>query len=127
MNYIIDPKIFYWMHVMSGLKIICGILGGIATAGMIVAICSAIYNYYNSIVYGHDKEHYMQYMCIGKKAAWITAILGIVFLAACVFLPDKETSIQMLVSKAATFDNVGWTVSQVKEIVDYIVQAIKTI
>ena len=127
MNYIIDPKIFYWMHVLSGLKIVCGLFGGIATAGMIGAICSAIYNYYNSIVYERNKEHYMQYMRIGKKAAWITAIFGIVFLAACVFLPDKETNIQMLVSKAATFDNVDWTVSQVKEIVDYIVQAIKTV
>ena len=53
--------------------------------------------------------------------------IGILLFLGFVFFPDKETSMQMLVAKTATFDNVNWTVAQVKEVIDYIVAAIKSI
>jgi len=44
-----------------------------------------------------------------------------------IFIPGKTTSVEMLIAKTATFDNVNLSVQQIKDVVDYIVQAIKTI
>ena len=62
-----------------------------------------------------------------KKCAIITGMFGLVAIIASIFIPGRTTNIEMLIAKTATFENVNWTVQQVKEVVDYIVQAIKTI
>ena len=54
-----------------------------------------------------------------------TLIVGGVLVLISIFIPRKQTSVEMLVAKTATFDNVNWTVQQVKEIIDYIVSALK--
>lgn len=52
-------------------------------------------------------------------------MIGLVLIILSVFIPSKQTSIEMMVARTATFDNVDWSVQQVKEIVDYIVNALK--
>ena len=44
-----------------------------------------------------------------------------------VFIPNKQTIIEMMIAKKATYDNVSWTIEQVKEAVDYVISAIKEI
>lgn len=61
-----------------------------------------------------------------KRAAVYCLIAAFAFILPAIFIPSKETSIEMLVAKTATFDNVDWTVQQVKEVVDYIVRAIQS-
>ncbi len=48
-------------------------------------------------------------------------------LLGVVFIPDKQTMIEMLVAKTATVENAEWTVDAVKQAVDYIVSAIQTL
>lgn len=132
MNYIIDPNVFYWVNTLNYIKIFFGVLGGILIVAFGFAIVAYIYNWEESIRYGIDAypethEKQKKYMKISRNAAIICGIFGFLFLIVCLFIPDKETGIQMLVAKMATFDNVDWTTTQIKEMIDYIVNAIKTI
>lgn len=129
MNYFIDPSVFYWINVLAGAQTLFGILGGITLVAGISFIIGAIYNKYQIIYWeeGKSSNSHKKYLKTCTHGAWICMTIGILLSLGCVLLPDKETSMQMLVAKTATFDNVNWTVAQVKEVIDYIVTAIKSI
>ena len=122
-NYIIAPQVFYWINVLSIAHIIFGIFGGVFMAVFIGLLGGWIYN----ACQAHEYEDNKFYMKVFKKWAIITGIFTLIMIMLSIFIPNKTTSIEMLVAKTATFDNVDWTVQQIKEVVDYIVQAIKTI
>ena len=112
MNYIIDPSVFYWMNVLSAVHdaaFIIGIIFLVADAGLCFA-CMI------------DCE-FKPY----KKAITILSLIGFLFLLIWMFVPTKDTSIEMLIARTATFDNANMTVQQIKEIVDYVVGALKGI
>jgi len=122
-NYIIAPQVFYWINVLSIAHIIFGIFGAVFTVAFFCLLSGWIYNAGQA----KDYEENRFYMKVFKKWAIVIGILGFIMIVLSIFIPSKSTSIEMLVAKTATFDNVTWTVQQVKEVVDYIVQAIKTI
>jgi len=122
-NYIIAPQVFYWINVLSIAHTVLEIFGWVFIVVFISLSCGWIYNACQARDY-EDNEFYMK---VFKKWAIITGTLGLILIILSIFIPSKSTSIEMLVAKTATFDNVTWTVQQVKEVVDYIVQAIKTI
>ena len=143
-NYIIDPAVFYWINVLSIIQTVCGIIGALALIGCItLTICFLCQkpgvrepvkpeNYVTS---DYAKERYKEAierynddlmdLKFLKKYVLITLIVGVVLVIISIFVPGKQTSIEMLVAKTATFDNVDWTVQQVKEVIDYIVQSLK--
>jgi len=121
-NYIIDPQIFYWINILGILQTVFGIFGGIFAAISIGLACGWIYNACQAKYY--DNKYYMK---IFKKWTIISGVSGLIMLVASIFIPGRTTSIEMLIAKTATFDNVNWSVQQIKDIVDYIIQAIKTI
>lgn len=123
-NYVIDPQVFYWMNTFGILQTVFAILGGICGAAFIGTTIGWIYNSCE-VKQGYDR--YMVYLKECKRWAIVTGIASLVLLTAAVFIPGRTTSIEMMIAKAATFDNVNWTVQQVKEVVDYITQAIKGI
>ena len=96
-------------------------------AGLIFFGCYLYYryeseneNYSNSYRANYERSSKMY-----KKWCKIFLSFGIPFIFICVFMPSKAVCIEMLVAKTATFDNVNWTVDQLKEAVDYIVSAMK--
>lgn len=125
MNYVINPQVFYWINVFSILQMVFAIFGGAFTIAAIGLLIGYIYNKseYERGEYRENK-HYMQ-TC--KKWMAVTGPIGIVLVLASIFIPGRTTSIEMLIARTATFDNVNWSVQQIKEIVDYIVNAMKTI
>ena len=123
-NYIIDPNAFYWMNVFGIMQTILGVFGG---ACAIAFVCFLIGWTYNSWEAKRGYESNLFYLKECRKWAIITGIVGFVLITASIFIPGRTTSIEMMIAKAATFDNVNWTVQQVKDVVDYIVQAIKDI
>lgn len=127
MNYFIDPSVFYWINVLAGAQTLFGVFGGITLIGGVAFIVGAIYNKYQIIYWGEKSSDNKQYLKVCTRGARICMTIGILLFLGFVFFPDKETSMQMLVAKTATFDNVNWTVAQVKEVIDYIVTAIKSI
>lgn len=118
MEYIINPSWFYWLNVAdSALVFLCfiGVVSALCFLGSLIArdICA--------------DEHTQEYK---EKMRKITRISLIAFLVSgfiAIFIPSKNTLIEMMIAKKATYDNVSWTIEQVKEAVDYIISAIKEI
>lgn len=123
-NYVIDPQVFYWMNVLGIVQTILGIFGAVCVAAFVLLLSGWIFNSCE-VNQGHDYN--LVYLKACKRWAIVTGIIGFVFVTASIFIPGRTTSIEMIIAKTATFDNVNWTVQQVKDVVDYIVQAIKGI
>lgn len=119
MNYIIDPMWFYWLSVVEGIKIIAIIVavlcGGGLFGGSIVWISNIEYG-------GDDKD-----VKIAKKIIKKCLIVGSIAALCLIFIPGKETLIEMQVARFATYENAEWTIETIKSAVDYIVKAAKAI
>jgi len=123
-NYIISPSVFYWMNVLAGMQTVFMVVGSaFAITGLILMILWFVDLF---DVFPQDKD---DIRVIKSKRKWmiICYALAMVFIVAGMFIPTKDTSIEMLVAKTATFDNVEWTVQQVKEVIDYIIKALKEV
>ena len=106
-GYIINPAWFYWVNVVNGLKIvaiICATVGAVACIPLIYAVLD-------------EDDDYL-------KPLWIVGACTVVCIIAAVFIPTKNTLIEMQIAKFATWENAEWTVDAVKDAVDYIVNAI---
>ena len=122
-NYIIDPSVFYWMSTMDTVKNVSAVIGGVLLIAAIALMIGAIYNR-SEVERGQYDENKM-YLSICKRWLAVTLPAGLIFTLLAIFIPNKNTSIEMLMARTATFDNVDWTFAQVKEIIDYITNALK--
>ena len=139
-NYIIDPAVFYWINVLSILQTALAVIGSFALVVCFSLVTIYIYRWsyldepdepdsiYDQKRYERDMKEYKldcKRMKAMRKWAIVTGVVGAVMVIMSIFTPSKQTSIEMMVARTATFDNVNWTVQQVKEIIDYIVSALK--
>lgn len=115
-NYIINPSIFYWMHVIN-------VLSNVSTAFFILGVISIILCIIFWKVYQYWEED--KIAKIWYKALIISTVISIITGFIMIFVPDKFTCIEMLVARTATYENTQLTVQGIKEVVDYIVQAIQ--
>lgn len=117
MTYIINPRIFYWISVLNGLKnlsIVGFITGLVGLAGVFVF-------YVSCCEYGFDDDEKK----LLKRILRIAAPMLVCGLIGMIFIPDKQTLIEMLIAKTATVENAEWTLDALKQAVDYIVAAMK--
>lgn len=119
MNYIIDPALFYWLNVIDTLNRLILVL-------MILSITVAIASGIIFFVCWWDNDEY-EGKHRTKQMLLISSVASLIFGILYIFCPNKETMIEMQVSRFATYENAEWTVETVKSAVDYIVQAIKSI
>lgn len=117
-NYIIDPAVFYWMHVINVLNVV-------STVFFVLGIISIIVCIISWKVYQYMEEN--EIAKIWHKALIVSIITSIITGFIMIFVPDKFTCIEMLIARTATYENAHLTVQGIKEAVDYIVQAIKSI
>ena len=114
MNYIIKPSWFYWLSVVDAVRIAC--IGCIIITG----VATMILLFARGDCYEGDDE----YKAITK---WIESC--IVLMAICVliviFVPSKQTLIEMQIAKYATYENAQWTVEGLKSAVDYVIKALE--
>jgi len=126
-NYIINPSIFYWINVLNIVHILTSI---VFSFGLILTfigiICNIIYMY-NFKTYPRTCEHDGEVAKIWRKVAIIAGIVSAISGILMIFMPNKTTSIEMLIARTATYENAQLTIQGIKEVVDYIVQAIKSI
>lgn len=127
MNYIINPSWFYWLGVVNSMR-------GFMLAAFIVAIIligsSLILILWNTDMIREfptmcaDERKSVQFFTKALKIAIGVCIVAGLFL---VFVPSKETLIEMMIAKQATYENATWTVDTLKSAVDYVVQAIQSL
>ena len=144
-NYIIHPSVFYWINVLSIIQTVLAVFGAFVLTG---SLCLTVSYIYKRLTLSepdkmpeehsqYDIERYQRYQKdydedvkrIRMIRRWMiaTAAIGLIMIIACIFIPSRQTSVEMLVARTATFDNLNWTVEQVKEIIDYIVNALKEV
>lgn len=118
MDYIINPSWFYWIEVADYTK---GIAFGVSLILIIAVIVLAILAKMSA-----DFDEEKEAKCLRKVLLY--CLIGLaVSIAATIFVPSKRTLIEMMIARKATYDNVSWTLEQVKEAVDYIISALKDI
>lgn len=119
MDYYINPAWFYWLSVFGGLKTLSI---GVAIFSFIIVIV-LIVCYFVACDFNHD-EHYLT-NC--KRWILLCFVVCISFMLIAVFVPDKQTMIEMQVATVATKTNVEWTVEQLKVVTDYIFERINSV
>ena len=113
-GYIIDPMWFYWVSVADGLKAFCIVVPIVISAGgFILSVVR-----YSDLDDDDDKKAFI------KTCLIAAALITMVFIIA-IFIPSKETLIQMEIAKHATYDNTEMLLQKIKEATDYILQNFK--
>lgn len=127
MNYIINPSWFYWLGVVHSMRgfmltafIVSIIIIGVAL--IIIPVNVKLIRDYPSI--SDDERKVVRFFTKAMKVAIGMCIASGLFL---VFVPSKETLIEMMIAKQATYENATWTVDALKSAVDYVVQAIQSL
>lgn len=127
MNYIINPSWFYWLGVVNSMRgfmlvafIVSVIIVGVAL--IVIPVNVKLIQDYPSI--SDDERKAVRFFTKALKVAIGVCIVAGLFL---VFVPSKETLIEMMVAKQATYENATWTVDALKSAVDYVVQAIQSL
>ena len=112
MQPIIDPKIFYFIHLFENIRSLsCIIIALLIVALMIIFIdCCMQEDIKNLKTFIHNKK--------------IILIL-IISVLLLLFIPSKDTMITMLISQNITTGNINSVKGQIFEIVDYIVKNLK--
>lgn len=111
MNYIVNPRTFYFMNIVGNLQvflILTGIIlleiGGVVL-GVLFAECC-------------DLKRYPKEARFGKTCM----IVSIVLLLGAVFIPSKETLIEMEIARHVTYDSTETAVQMIQEATDYILE-----
>ena len=127
MNYIINPSWFYWLGVVNSMRgfmlaafIVALIIVGVAL--IVIPVNVKLIQDYPSI--SDDERKVVRFFTKALKVLIGVCIVAVLFL---VFVPSKETLIEMMIAKQATYENATWTVDALKSAVDYIVQAIQSL
>lgn len=127
MNYIINPSWFYWLGVvnsMRGFMLVAFIVAVIIVGVALIVIPWNTYIIREFPNVSDDERKAVRFFTKALKVAIGVCIVAGLFL---VFVPSKETLIEMMVAKQATYENATWTVDALKSAVDYVVQAIQSL
>ena len=127
MNYIINPSWFYWLGVVESMRYFMIAAFSISIAAIIVAIIIVSVDMRMIRDFpdmSDDERKSVQFFTkVLKAAIWALVISGLILL----FVPSKETFIEMMIAKQATYENATWTLDALKSAVDYVIQAIQSL
>ena len=127
MTYIINPMWLYWLSVVDRacqLVSTAAILLVIPSAALFIAaaFCKYAAVYQNAV----DEEcfEYATGVKMQRIATAVAAVAAILFIIY-VFIPSRETLIEMQIARFTTVENAEWALDAIKSATDYIVSAIK--
>lgn len=127
MNYIINPSWFYWLDVVNSMRGF--MLAAFIVAIIIVGAALILIPWYTDMIREFptmcaDERKAVRFFTKALKVGIGVCVIAGLFL---VFVPSKETLIEMMIAKQATYENTTWTVDALKSAVDYVVQAIQSL
>lgn len=127
MNYIINPSWFYWLGVVESMRyfMIAAFIVSIATIIVAIVIVPVDMRMIHDFPTMSDDERKSVrfFTKVLKAAIWALVISGLILM----FVPSKETLIEMMIAKQATCENATWTLDALKSAVDYVIQAIQSL
>ena len=109
-NYIIDPKIFWFIDIAGAIEMMLGILAFLAFAGLVVYLFGGL------IAQNWDLK---PIFIILLSLTLFTGAIG------ASVIPTKDTMILMTAASVATYDNVENVTDEIYKIIDYIDEAIE--
>lgn len=127
MNYIINPSWFYWLGVVNSMRGF--MLAAFIVAIIVIGVALILITWNVSMIrefpsLSDDERKNVRFFTKALKVAIGVCVASGLFL---VFVPSKETLIEMMIAKQATYENATWTVDALKSAVDYVVQAIQSL
>lgn len=127
MNYIINPSWFYWLGVVNSMRgfILVAFIVAVTIIGValiVIPVNVKLIQDYPSI--SDDERKAVRFFTKALKVAIGMCVVSALFL---VFVPSKDTLIEMMIAKQATYENATWTLDALKSAVDYVVQAIQSL
>jgi len=112
MEYYVDPSWIYWINTIDSLRVVF----------IALTILSVIFGITWFIACAGAEEYNAL-----KKGEIISISVFIISLLAIIFVPSKQVLIEIEIAKLATKENIQLTVDSLKEITDYIINAIATL
>lgn len=118
MEQIVNPAFFYWASVFNGLKIAFLVL----TIICIVILATMLF-YYDSEYCGwyDDDEDAIAF----RKNMKRIAVASMVMVVIIIFVPSKQTMIEMQIAKMATGDNISAVIQKITEVAKEIIESAK--
>lgn len=127
MNYIINPSWFYWLGVVESMRhfMVAALIISIALIIVSLIIIPVNINMIREFPdMSDDERKTVQFFTKALKIAIAALIISGLIL---MFVPSKETLIEMMIAKQATYENATWTLDALKSAVDYVIQAIQSL
>lgn len=115
MDYIIDPMWFYWLQVVDDGKFLAGVVGLI---GGIIAAAIWLWAVGSGEISIDERKR------VAKIAKGYAIMFCLIFIIG-IFVPSKQTLIEMEIAKHATYSNVDSVKEQIKDAADYILDRLE--
>lgn len=110
MTYIINPIWFYLMYIVDALREVCIVC-------LVICPLSAGFSAFYTTECSIDDEKKWW------KAAKKFGIATIVLTFLVVLIPSKETFMQIMIAKYATYENADNVIQAIKSAADYVIEA----
>lgn len=116
MNYIINPAWIYWIKVVDTIKRLCFISAIGAVIVVIIAVVCAFDSTFS------EKER-----IAARKISKVLLPIIFALIIVSIFVPSKETLIEMKLADVITTENLNIGIESVKGILNDIISAIKSV
>lgn len=117
MTYYINPIWFYLMNLSDGMKIFLCAFGIVVFSFSVFAFISWAIDVTLTDLDDSEKKIFKLFKTI-IIASFITFIISI-------FLPSKETCIEMMIASQVTHENVAATKEEIYELIDYVTDKVR--
>ena len=117
MTYYINPIWFYLMNLSDGMKTFLCVFGIVVFLISVFAFISWSLDVTLTDLDDSEKTIFKLFKTI-IIASFITLIIGI-------FLPSKETCIEMMIASQVTHENVAASKEEIYEIIDYVMDKVE--
>lgn len=126
-GYIINPAWFYWINVIDAIRGFLVAIIVLSSLGIIASVIGYLICADFTISFPYNADEEAAAMPVWSRILKICIISAFVSGIVVVFLPSKNTLIEMQIARYATYENAEWTVETIKAAVDYIVEAINSL
>jgi hypothetical protein len=118
---------FYWLSVADGARGFAHALAVISLALSVALFIAAMGFKYAAVYRNMVDEECFEYVTGAKlqRIAKVVAVVAAILFIIHVFIPSRETLIEMQIARFTTVENAEWALDAIKSATDYIVSAIK--